>query len=140
MSMDNTNNQPNPSLSIIELTSIINRTVSEINRLKEQIKANKQMVDDSYENDKNYHEQAEKVKDITKNLKTIKQQITKQPAVTQSSEKVKGLREDIKDQQDALSRYLAEYQKLTDATIIEDENGEIREIIHTYKLVKKKRD
>jgi len=138
--MDNTNNQPNPSLSIIELTSIINRTVSEINRLKEQIKANKQMVDDSYENDKNYHEQAEKVKDITKNLKTIKQQITKQPAVTQSSEKVKGLREDIKDQQDALSRYLAEYQKLTDATIIEDENGEIREIIHTYKLVKKKRD
>jgi seryl-tRNA synthetase len=133
----NSANSNQPGSSIIDLTTLINRYVAEIKQLKENIKGNKQMFDDAFENDKNYHEQEEKIKELTRAKNAVKQTIVKQPAVEASLAKIKTLKEELKDSQEALSRYLEEYQRVANTNIIEDENGDIREIIRIFKLVKR---
>ena len=54
-----------------------------------------------------------------------------------ASGKVDELKSELKEAQEALSSYLAEYQKLTGSSEIEGEDGELRKIVYVAKLVKK---
>jgi hypothetical protein len=68
---------------------------------------------------------------------TTRQQIASQPSVIAIANKVKSLGQDIKERQAALSDYLLEYQRMTGANEIEDNDGQIREIINSAKLIKR---
>jgi Skp family chaperone for outer membrane proteins len=127
----------NPTTGIIDLESIIKRYVSTLEKLKADLKAQKQMFDDAFENDKPYKENAEKAQAATKAAVTIKQQILKHPATIELANKVKGIREEIKEMERALSDYLLRYQQVSGASVIEGDDGEIREIVHIAKLVKR---
>ena len=48
------------------------------------------------------------------------------------------LKMEIKDMQDLLSGYLEQYQKVSGTNVIETEDGQIREIVPVFKLVKRK--
>lgn len=126
------------SMTIVELTSLVNRYSSDIEKLREDMKMQSSMFRDAFENDAKYHETSQKVKEATKLRNAEKQRIMKQPAVETLTAKMNELKNDIKDAQESLSGYLEEYQRVSGTNIIETEDGEIREIIPQYKLVKRK--
>jgi len=127
-----------PAMEIANLSSLINRYLVDIEKIKEQSKTQRDMFNSAFENDKAYQEQSQQVKELTKKRNAVKQVLVKQPAVMTIVEKQKELKEELKDLQDALSRYLERYQQVAKTNIIESEDGEIREIVPVYKLVKKR--
>ncbi|OGK62278.1 hypothetical protein A3K21_01595 [Candidatus Roizmanbacteria bacterium RIFOXYC1_FULL_38_14] len=126
------------SMSIIDLTAIINRYVLDIDKVKGTMKEKSLMFKDAFENDAEYHEQNIKVKDLSKLKNAAKQRILKQPAMEALTAQINDLKLELKDMQDMLSGYLEQYQKTSGTNIIETENGVIREIIPVFKLVKRK--
>ena len=126
----------NQAETLVSLTNLIQNYISSLGKLKQELTENRQMLDDAFNNDTVYKEKADKAKEVMKERNTLKQQMAKQPALLALAEKIKDLREQIKESQQALSDYLQEYQKLTGATEIEDAEGNINEIRYTAKLVK----
>lgn len=142
--MDNSNNQDQTQTNqekvtkILDLTSLINRYLTSIDQLKQQLKEQKNIFNDVFDNDKEYHDESEKVKAIIKQKSAIKQRIVKQPAVESVTTKIKGLQQELKDAQSSLSSYLQEYYRNTGNNTIENDQGEILEIVPIFKVVKRK--
>jgi len=126
------------AMSSIELTSIINRYAADIDKAKADLKEKNSMFKDAFENDAEYHEQNAKVKDLNKVKNAAKQRILKQPAMEALTAQILDLKSELRDLQDMLSGYLEQYQKVSGTNIIETEDGNIREIIPVFKLVKRK--
>ena len=122
----------------MDLTSLIKRYLVDIEKLKQELKTQNEMLSDAINNDKNYSEHNQQVKDWLKKRNAVKQTLIKQPAVEAIVAKQKELKFQIKDFQNALSRYLERYYQVAKTNILEDDNGDLREIIPVYKLVKKK--
>ncbi|MBI4973841.1 hypothetical protein HZC27_04495 [Candidatus Roizmanbacteria bacterium] len=126
------------SMNVLELTTIINRYAADIDKVKGSLKEKNSMFKDAFEGDAKYHEQDMKVKDLTKLKNAEKQRILKTPAIEALTAQVNDLKMEMKDMQDLLSGYLEQYQKVSGTNIIETENGDIREIIPVFKLVKRR--
>jgi predicted nuclease with TOPRIM domain len=125
------------SLSIVELDSLIKRYLKDIGKLKEDIKEQNGMFNDAFNNDVKYKETADKQKEMNKVKNAVKQVLMKDPSIVATSEKVKELKDEMKDLQDALTGYVSEYQRLSGATSFEDDDGNLLQIVHTVRLVKK---
>jgi predicted nuclease with TOPRIM domain len=123
--------------SVLKLEGMINRFLADIDKLKEQSKAQKQMFDDAFKNDAEYAKQNDKVKEETKKRTGIKQRILKQPAVAQLQSKLNELKEEVKDAQSGLASYVQRYYQVSGSNQIMGTDGEMREIILVPKLVKK---
>ena len=123
----------------LQLEELIKNYVARIDQLKEDLKKHKQMLEDAFEADAVYREQAEKAKEANRIKLATKQQILKQPALMEINEKVKDLKFDIKEQEAMLNDYLQQYQKATGATQIDLDNQEFMEIVSVVKLVRRKR-
>jgi len=138
--MVDTNSQTHTSevKEVMDLTSLIKRYLVDIEKLKQELKTQNEMLSDAINNDKNYSEHNQQVKDWLKKRNAVKQTLIKQPAVEAIVAKQKELKFQIKDFQNALSRYLERYYQVAKTNILEDDNGDLREIIPVYKLVKKK--
>lgn len=121
----------------LEMERLIKSHVASIERLKDELDKNKSMLDAIFENDPTYKDHSEKAKEAAKVKSGTKLQILKQPQAADLDSKVKSMRSQIKETQGALSDYLREYQRISGLTEIEGEDGEIREIIYTAKLVKR---
>jgi len=135
------NNNDSPTnqaaMTMVELTTIIRRYLTDLNKLKTDMKIQKQMYNEAFSNDATYTQQSEKVKALNRETAVIKEKIIKQPEIDTLLVKIRQLREEIKVSQEALSDYLQEYQKVSNASTIEDDKGEILQIIPSYRLVKK---
>lgn len=121
----------------LNLEAMINRYVGDIEKLREKLKTQKDMLEDSFNNNSEYAEAAEKVKETTRVRTGIKQKILKDPPVAFVFEKVKEIKNEIKDAQEALSGYLQKYFQTVGMNQITGDDGEVREIVVVTKLVKK---
>lgn len=128
---------PNAATNLINLESLINRHIGDIEKLKEQLKTQKDMFNDSFNNDATYAEHAEKVKELNRQKNAAKQKVLRQPALVAIAERIAELKDDMKDLQEALSSYLKQYQEISKTNQIVGENGEIHEIVTHHKLVKR---
>jgi predicted nuclease with TOPRIM domain len=128
-----------PVTTMLDLESLIKRYLKDIGELREDIKEQKQMFDDAFDNDVKFKESDDKAKEINRAKAAVKQIIKRTPAVAELENKINGMKDEMKELQDALSGYVREYQRVSGATQIEGENGEIMEIVHTVKLVKRKK-
>lgn len=124
-------------MTVFDLTTLINDYDKTMRELKEQLREQKQMVKDALEGDQEYHEFSEKVKELNRQKTAIKQRILKTPAVETVMAKVKDLQTELKDMDDKLSGYLQEYQRVAGTNVIEGTDGELRQIVPVYRLVKK---
>lgn len=124
----------------LNLTQLINRYVSDIEKSKNQLKEQRQMVKDAFENDAGYAEMNKKVKDLTKERNVIKQKLLKTPAAEAAVAKAQELAAEIKDMETALSGYLQEHLRTTGQRTIEGDDGELREIVPVYRLVKRREE
>lgn len=124
-------------MSVLDLTTLINDYSRTIDSLKSQLKIQRQMVKDAFENDQQYHEMSDKVKSLNREKNAIKQRILKTPAAEAAMAKAKELQDELRDMDDKLSGYLQEYQRISGTNVIEGSDGELRQIVPVYRLVKK---
>lgn len=122
---------------LLSLETLIKNNIASIDKLKDEAKKHKQMLEDAFMNDAVYQEHLKLAKEAVKVKSATKVQIIKQPQNVMLSNKIKNMTTELKDKQFALSDYLLEYQRMTGVNEIEGDDGEVREIINTAKVVKK---
>lgn len=124
-------------MNIVELTALINRYESDMKKMRDNLKIQSGMLRDAVEGDAAYHDVDVQSKDIQKKKTEIKQRVMKTPSMEAVVAKIEEYKGEIKDAKEMLSGYLEEYQRVAGTNIIEGENGEIKEIIQQYRLVKR---
>lgn len=125
------------AMTVLDLTTLINDYDKTMGELKAQLKEQKSMVKGALEGDQEYHELSEKAKELNRQKNVIKQRILKTPAVETVMTKVNEMQTELKDMDDKLSGYLQEYQRIAGTNVIEGTDGELRQIVPVYRLVKK---
>lgn len=135
-----TETTPTANVAVAEelnLEALIKRYISNIEITHQELKTQKEMFDSAFENDETYREHNRLAKEAAKVKSATRQQILKQPTVAALDEKIKDMKLQILEMENALSDYLQQYQKQTGATSIEGDDGEVREIVSVVKLVKR---
>lgn len=122
---------------LINMESLIKGHISTIDKLSDESRKLKDMLDDIFTNDTTYQEHNKAAKEAARVKQNTKQQILKQPQAADLDKKIKDLRSEIKENQASLSDYLQEYARMSGVNEIEGEDGEVREIVYTAKLIKK---
>ncbi|MBU1126857.1 MAG: hypothetical protein ABIH88_01200 [Patescibacteria group bacterium] len=121
----------------LQVVGLIKSYVVRIDKLKEEIKKEKEMFDNELDNDEVYQSHFEKAKEAARIKNETKKQLLNQPSMMEISEKIKSAKDDLKESQEMLSGYLKQFQNLSDETQIEGEDGTMMEIVSIVKLVKK---
>lgn len=122
---------------VINLEALIKQHLASIARLQEELTKYREMLDDILGNDATLKEHTEKAKEANKIKAATKAQLLKQPHAADTAEKVKSVRSQIKEQNEALSDYLREFQRLSGLDEIEGEDGELHQIVYVAKLRRK---
>ena len=125
------------STVLLSLENLIKNHIASIDKLKDDVKKQKQMLEDGFMNDAVYQEHLRLAKEAIKVKSATRAQITKQPQNILLANKIKSMTTELKDKQFALSDYLLEYQRMTGVNEIEGDDGEVREIVNSAKVVKK---
>lgn len=131
------NPSDNDATVLLSLENLIKNHIASIDKLKEEVRKQKQMLEDGFLSDAVYQEHMKLAKEAIKQKSATRAQITKQPQNIALSNKIKSMTTELKDKQFALSDYLLEYQRLTGVNEIEGEDGEVREIVNTAKVIKR---
>ena len=121
--------------TILDLTGLINSHISQITRLKTEAGKFKEMLDDIFVSDPVYQEHDKAAKEAAKIRANTKKQILKQPQAADLTAKVQELRNQIKERNQELSDYLQEYARSTGTSSFETEDGQVKQIIYTARLV-----
>lgn len=141
--MDDTNNQTSlPAGTNAEVTSLftienlIKTHVGHIETVKLELHKHAEMMTDVLNNDEGYKKVANEIKELNKKKTEAKQNVLKSPANATLNQKIKDMKQELKELNAALSNYLQQYQKLADTDQIESEDGEVRQIVYSARLVK----
>lgn len=122
---------------LTDLENLIKGHISGIDKRKDELKKNKEMLSDILVNDPTYQEHEKTAKEANKVKSATKMQLLKAPNAAQLVSKIKTEISEVKEMDTALSDYLREYQRMTGSNEIEGDDGQVREIIYVAKLVKK---
>ena len=122
---------------LLDLEQLIKTNIANIDRGKAELKKQREMLTSALENDETYRLHNEEAKKAAKIKALTKYQIMQQPTNKALAEKVKSIAAELKDANAAISDYLREYQRLSGSNEIETDDGEVREIVYTAKLVKR---
>jgi len=142
--MDNTdkNQTPLPTgtneavTSLFAIENLIKTHISHIDSVKNELQKQAEMFNDILNNDAGYKKAADESKEVNKKKAEAKQNILKSPSNASLNQKIKDMRQEIKELKGALSSYLQQYQKIADTDQIESEDGEVRQIVFNAHLVK----
>lgn len=122
---------------LINMEAMIKSYISSIDKMSDEAKKLKEALDDILDNDPTYKGHKDKQKEAAKVLAGTKAQILKKPQAADLNDKFKALKSELRENQDALSDYLQEYQRLSGVNEIEDDTGKVHQIVYTARLVKK---
>lgn len=131
-------NSDNKVERIMSLENMINGYLMDLEKLQKDLKEQSAMLKDTFENDAEYAAASEKANEVQKMKKEIKDKLISDPSVALLDAKVNDLKTEVKDARQALSDYLHQYYLESGLTQITDSAGEVREIVTSVKLVKKK--
>lgn len=126
--------QPTATVSL-NLESLIRGHLASIDKLRLQTKELNDTINNILANDSTYKQHSDAAKEATKVKSGTKSQIMKRPEVMQTVNKLNEARAELKDQQATLSDLLAEYQRTSGQDSIEMEDGRVKKIVFTAKLV-----
>jgi len=122
---------------LLKIEEMIKTHLAQIDSLGEEITKRKDMLDDIFVNNETYQEHDKAAKEAARIKSNTKKEILKRADAAELSEKLKDLKLEQKELRNGLSDYLREYQRLSGSNEIEGDDGEIREIVYTAKLVKR---
>jgi hypothetical protein len=123
--------------AFLNLEELIKNHIEAIDKLKDELKKNREQFEDTFNNSPVYREHVEKVKEANKSKSSVRSELSKQPAVAALKQKLDDLKFDVGEQSKTLSDLLQDFKEQTGATQIEARNGKIYEIISVSKLVVK---
>ena len=126
----------NDSTDFLNLERLIKGYLSQVENLKKEIRQQRQIIEDAFENDAVYREHHEKVKEASRLRLQTRNQILNQSNLREIREKLEEMRDKLKEQEATLSDYLLQYQKMTGFSEIEGDDGEIRIIVNVARLIK----
>ncbi len=124
----------------LELESMIKRYLDEVDKLRDQIKTQKEMLNQTVENDAGFSQEDAKVKEAKKTVSALRQKIMRQPAVVDAVGRMKTLKEDMKDVLDTISALAEQYQEVAKTNQIVKDDGEVLEIVRRYSVRKKRKE
>src|SRR5215469_7413123 len=75
--------QGDQASALLNLEDLIKNHIEAIDKLKIELKQQREMYEDSFNSNPTYREHVEKVKDVTKAKNSVRQEISKQPSVAQ---------------------------------------------------------
>ena len=122
--------------NLFTIENLIKTHVNHIETVKIELHKHAEMMSDVLNNDEGYKKVAEEIKELNKKKTEAKQNVLKSPANASLNQKIKDMKQELKELNNALSNYLQQYQKLADTDQIESEDGEVRQIVYSAKLVK----
>lgn len=132
-------NNQNQVTILQSLESLIKENLSKVGKLQEEANQSKEMIDSVLSNDEVYKQHEEAAKQAQKVKTATKSEILKRPDVKHIAEKLKNIKLEIKEIKESMSSYLTEYQRLSGSNQIEDQTGNVMEIVYVAKLVKRQR-
>lgn len=118
------------------LESLIKEHISSVVRLQDESRKHRETLESIFQNDPTFQEHSEAARQANKIKSQTRAEILKRPSVIAVSNQIKDTRGQIKELQQELSEYLLEYQRMSGERVIEDNNGNILEIINSAKVVR----
>lgn len=134
---DTTQPEPTGTDVLLNLESMIKQTISTLELNRQELRKRKEMLNDMFVNDSTYQEQDKAAKEAAKIRNKTKSELMKQPAAADINQKCRELSTEVKELQLGMSDYLREYMRMSGQSEIEGDDGEVREIVQTARLVKK---
>lgn len=122
--------------NLFTIENLIKTHVSHIESVKIELHKHAEMMNDVLNNDSGYKKVADEIKELNKKKTEAKQNVLKSPNNASLNQKIKDMKQELKELNTALSNYLQQYQKLADTDQIESEDGEVRQIVYSARLVK----
>lgn len=113
----------------------IQKRLQVLEDLQEELRNLRQQASEMLEDDPEYTRIKGETDQIKEQVKEKKAQLVEGTAYNEAQEKMKELRADIKDQQEALSQELIDLYKEEGITRIEAPNGEVKELKFSVKLI-----
>ena len=125
----------NPAADLVALEGLIINYIAKIEKHKEILGEKKEMLESNLSNDPNYQEAAKLAKEAGKKKQEEKARIIRQPEVEKIYSDVKDGMTQLRTMKDSLSNHLQNYGKISGTNQFEDEEGQVREIVYTAKVV-----
>lgn len=122
--------------SLFTIENLIKTHISHIDTVKIEMGKQVEMMNDILNNDSSYKEASDEIKAINKKKTEAKQNLLKSPSNASLNQKIKDMRQELKELKGALSGYLQQYLKIADTDQIESEDGEVRQIVYSAHLIK----
>lgn len=122
--------------NLFAIENLIKSHISHIETVKNELGKQAEMMNDVFANDTGYKEASDQGKEVNKKKAEAKQNVLKSPSNASLNQKIKDMRQELKELKTALSTYLQQYQKIADTDQIESEDGEVRQIVYSAHLVK----
>lgn len=136
-SLDTVKVTASPLDELQNIQNLINSNITQIDKLQDDIKPVKEMLESVLQADLSYAELDQKVLEATKEKMAKKKELMNTTNGRELSEKMKTLKSELKEAKDKLSDYLKAYQQQTGFNEYEGPDGELRQIVFTAKLVRK---
>lgn len=128
--------QINQASEVMDLEQTIKTYYQGVQSKREEMKKIKEMVADTFANDKTLAESEEKMKALKMEANRVREQLAATPAVIEAKQKLKELSMEVKELDQSLSKFLLQYKDLAQTNQIMVREGEMYEIVQSAKLVK----
>lgn len=129
---------PNAVSSLLNLESLINGYLVDLEKAQEKFKTQRDMFNDAFNNDAEYSQIMTKVKEVNRVKSVAKQRIMKLPNIVELTNKMREYKEEMKDITEGLSAYLQQYKELSGSSQLTRDNGEVVEIFSVTKFTKRR--
>ena len=129
--------QSKEAATLMSLERLIINSIQKIEDRQEALSTKKEMFDGNFNNNKDYQEATEKAKEASQKKSLIKRDIMNNDGILALADKIRDEKKAIKELKDSLSNHLKSYTQLAGTNQFEDDEGQVREIITTAKLVKR---
>ena len=128
--------QLNEASELLDLEQTIKTYYQGVQSKREEMKQYKEMITDTFANDKTLAESEEKMKSLKMESNKIKVQLAGTSAVIEAKQKLKELTSEVRDLDKALSKFLLQYRDVAQTNQIMVREGEMYQIVQSAKLVK----
>ncbi len=128
--------QMNEASELLDLEQTIKTYYQGAQSKRDEMKQYKEMIADTFANDKSLSEVEEKMKSVKMEANKIREHLAGTSAVIEAKQKLKELMAEVKDFDKALSKFLLQYREIAQTNQIMVREGEVYEIVQSAKLVK----
>ena len=127
---------PSNAQTLIAVESMLKNVISRVELLKNELKEEADKLKSAFESDAVYREFEENAKAAAKDKLVAKKEILKNPGVAELDLKVQSKRSELRELKEKMSDYLTQFQQISGLSEIEGEDGELRTIVYTARLIK----